>query len=187
MRVAAARWGGFIVVLEDVHDPHNAEAVLRSCDAFGVQEVHFVFETVERFNPRRVGKSTSSSANKWLDFKVHNSIENCLSLLREDGYTIVATTCEDKAEDIFSATFLEEKIALVFGNEHRGVSERAISLSDRCLLIPMRGMVQSLNISVAAAISVYEVARQRLATSDSIYHLDTTAKESLIARMIYGK
>ncbi len=159
--VEAARQHGFIVVLENVFDPHNAEAVLRSCDAFGVGEVWFVFETVEKFNPKRIGRKSSGSANKWLSFRNFTSIDGALDELATLGYTTVGTALVPGVEDIFTAKFPEEKIALLMGNESTGLSEKALARTERKLLIPMRGMVQSLNISVAAAICIYEITRQR--------------------------
>ncbi|PIR46725.1 MAG: RNA methyltransferase [Candidatus Vogelbacteria bacterium CG10_big_fil_rev_8_21_14_0_10_45_14] len=156
------RQSGFLVVLENVHDPHNAEAVLRSCDAFGVGEVWFVNEAVPNFNPKKVGKKTSGSANKWLTFKNWSRIDDAMEELENLGYTTIATLLSTNSESVYQAKFPEEKIALIFGNEHSGLSERAISGSRRKITIPMRGMVQSLNISVSASIFIYEISRQRL-------------------------
>jgi len=160
-KVAEGRQKGFIVVMENINDPHNAEAVLRSCDAFGVGEVWFVHENVAGFNPKKVGKKTSGSANKWLTFKNWSSIDEALDELELQGYVTVGTILDPLAENIFEAKFAESKIALLMGNEHAGLSEKAIARVQRKLLIPMRGMVQSLNISVAAAVCIYEVTRQR--------------------------
>ncbi len=162
--VVAARQRGLAVVLEDIHDPHNAEAILRTCDAFGVQTVHFVFDKEKRYNPRRVGSASSGSANKWLDFAIHDSAAACADALHADGYTMVATMLDEKAESLFYGTFAEEKIALVFGNEHAGVSNAMRDRADRMIFVPMQGMVQSLNVSVTAAICLYEVVRQRRAS-----------------------
>lgn len=159
--VAEGRQKGFVVVLENVHDPHNAEAVLRTCDCFGVGEVCLIFETERKFNAKQVGKRTSGSANKWLTIRNYQSTEQCLSDLKKDGYTIYATTLIGDAKSIFKESFLDDKIALVMGNEHAGISDKVLELADKRITIPMQGMVQSLNISVAAAIFVYEIARQR--------------------------
>lgn len=163
-RVVAARQRDLVVVLEDIHDPHNAEAVLRSCDVFGVQEAYFIFEQEAYYNPKRVGKTSSSSANKWLTLHTLFSTRQCLSQLQDDGYQILTTVVpNDETESIFDGLFVNEKLALVFGNEHRGVSDVAMAMADRQVSIPVRGMVESLNISVAAAIFLFEVTRQRLA------------------------
>jgi tRNA (guanosine-2'-O-)-methyltransferase len=150
-----------IVILEDIYDPHNAAAVLRSCDGFGIQKVYFIFEKMEKFNPRKVGDVSSSSANKWLDFEVFDSTEKCLKSLKKQGYKIFGTVLNEKAKSIFKTSFKQPKVALMFGNEHRGLSEKAIELSDAQVYIPMQGFVQSFNLSVTAAICMYELFRQR--------------------------
>lgn len=159
--VAAKRQSGFIVVLEDIHDPHNAAAILRTCDAFGIQNVWFVFEKEKYYKPRRVGKASSSSANKWLDFEVLRSSEACLKKLKKQKYEIVATALASDAENMLKAKLAAQKIALVIGNEHRGVSDTVLKYADRIVAIPMRGFVQSLNASVTAALFIYEISRQR--------------------------
>lgn len=161
LQIAKQRQSGLIVVLEDIHDPHNAAAILRSCDAFGVQEVYFIFDKEERYNPRRVGKASSSSANKWLDFKIFNSTKDCFRQLKKSGYKILVTALSKSATNLFEKNLTEKKIALVIGNEHRGVSTEALRLADEIIYIPMRGFVQSLNVSVAAAIFLFEITRER--------------------------
>lgn len=148
-----------VVILEDIHDPHNAAAVWRSSDAFGVKKVCLVFDKEEKFNPKKVGKASSSSANKWIDFEVFDSIEECIKKVKEEGYTTYATILDEQAKSIYKTVF-KEKAALIFGNEHRGISEKAAILADQKLYIPMLGMVQSLNLSVTAGICLFEYARQ---------------------------
>lgn len=149
------------VVLEDVHDPHNASAVLRSCDGVGVLDVHLVYVTEEP--PRKsFGRSTSGSAAKWIRLHEHESIEACYAVLREQGFTIAATALEPDSRDFYSVD-LTQPTALVFGNEMRGVSEAGIADADMTVYIPMQGMVESLNISVSCAVTLYEAMRQRAA------------------------
>lgn len=159
--VLKARDGGLAVVLEDIHDPHNAEAILRTCDAFGVQHAYFIFEKEKRYNPRRIGKTTSSSANKWLAFHIYASTEDCIKDLKRRKYAVIATSLDSGAEDIYRSSFREPRIALLFGNEHAGVSAIARRKADRNIKIPMRGMVESLNVSVSAGIFLYAVAKGR--------------------------
>lgn len=148
------------VVLEDVHDPHNASAVLRSCDGVGIMDVHLVYVNEEP--PRKsFGRSTSGSAAKWIRIHQHDSIEACYAYLREHGFTIAATALEPDSHDFYSLD-LTEPTALVFGNEMRGVSEAGVSGADMTVYIPMQGMVESLNISVSCAVSLYEAMRQRM-------------------------
>ena len=152
-----------IVVLEDIHDPHNAQAVIRSCDCFGIQTIYIIFQNEKQFNPEKMGKLASSSANKWVDYKIFDSTQACFDQLKTDGYTSYATVLKAEAKSIYQSNFAksEEKIAIVFGNEHAGLSQEAIELSDNLVTIPMNGMIQSLNLSVTAAIFLFEINRQR--------------------------
>lgn len=156
------RQAGIVAVLEDICDPHNAMAVVRTAEAFGIADVRLIFNEGKSFNPRRVGKKVSSYANQWVQFKRYKNTEECLNELKGDGYEIIATALSENAESIFNANLSGKKIVLLFGNEHSGLTSRAIALSDRTLIIPMRGMVQSLNLSVTASIVMYEVLRQRI-------------------------
>jgi tRNA (guanosine-2'-O-)-methyltransferase len=144
--------------MENIHDPHNVSAVLRSCDAVGVMTVELLY-TVEKFP--RMGRKSSSSANKWLAWRKHRSVDECYATLRREGFTILATHLGSSPVSLYSLD-LTRKVALVFGNEHRGVSDEAAAKADANFQIPMVGMIQSLNVSVACAVSLYEVLRQRL-------------------------
>jgi tRNA (guanosine-2'-O-)-methyltransferase len=146
------------LVLENVHDPHNVSAVLRTCDAVGVGTVHLVYN-YEPFP--KIGKTSSASAWKWIDMARHESIEACYAQLRAAGCAIYATDLGEDARGLYSLD-LNSPVALVFGNEHRGISPEASSLADANLFIPMMGLVQSLNISVACAVTLYEAMRQRM-------------------------
>ena len=150
-----------VMVLENIADPHNGAAVWRTADAFGFQKIYLVYSKEKPINPKKTGKASSASANKWLSFKTFKNIDECYKELRKDGYKIYATVLEKKAKEIRETRFEKKKIALVFGNEHRGLSDEAIKGADEKVYIPMKGMVQSLNISVTAAILMYEVERQR--------------------------
>jgi tRNA (guanosine-2'-O-)-methyltransferase len=150
-----------VMVLEDIHDPHNAAAVWRSCDGFGFQKVYLIFEKEKIFNPKKIGKTSSGSANKWLDFKIFKSTGECLKELKKDGYKILATVLDKEAKKITETDLKIKKIAIMLGNEHRGLSEEAIKAADEKVYIPMKGMVQSFNLSVTAAILMYEIDRQR--------------------------
>lgn len=158
---AGFRQKGLVVVLEDIHDPHNAAAVLRTCEAFGIQKVFYIFDKEKYYNPRQIGKTASSSANKWLDFEIFRSTAACLKVLKRRRYVVLATVIGQGAKSIFDLSCKKGKLALMFGNEHRGISEQAAKLADLRVMIPMRGMVQSLNLSVVAGVFIYEVTRQR--------------------------
>lgn len=159
--VLSRRQKSLTIVLEDVHDPHNASAVLRSCDGVGILDVHLVY--VHEEPPRRsFARTTSASAAKWVRLHYHDSIEACYAILREQGFHVYATALGQESVGLYDVDFTQPT-ALVFGNEHRGVSRAAIDDADATLFIPMQGMVESLNISVACAVSLYEAMRQRLA------------------------
>lgn len=157
--VLAHRQPDLSVVLEDVHDPHNASAVLRSCDGVGVLDVHLVY-VHEEPPSRAFARTTSASAAKWMRLHYHDSIEACYETLRRDGFRIYATALGRQSKDLYDLD-LAQPTALVFGNEQRGVSEAAVVGANATVFIPMQGMVESLNISVACAVSLYEAMRQR--------------------------
>ncbi len=158
-QVLARRQPDLTIVLENVHDPHNVSAVLRSCDAVGLLTVHLVY-TIEEFP--ELSANVSGSALKWLDLVFHPTIADCYRALRRQGFTIYTTYLGDQTRtlDLYELD-LTKPVALVFGNEQRGVSEEALALADGNFVIPMMGMVRSLNISVACAVSLYEALRQR--------------------------
>ncbi len=145
------------MVIENVHDPHNVSAIFRSCDAVGVPKVSLLYH-VEEFP--KLSKITSSSATKWVDSDRYSKVEDCYADLRKQGYKIYASMLDEKAIKLHEIDFTE-KVAIVLGNENRGVSEEAARLADATYYIPMQGMVQSLNVSVAAAVTLYEALRQR--------------------------
>jgi tRNA (guanosine-2'-O-)-methyltransferase len=146
------------VVMENVHDPHNVSAILRSCDAAGVMEVQLVY-TNEQFP--KLGKKSSASAKKWVEHRRFESVESCYKKLRKEGYTIYATHLGSGTMPLYELD-LTKKVALAFGNEHRGVSDDAAGLADGNFMIPMFGMIQSLNVSVACAVTLFEAVRQRM-------------------------
>ena len=146
------------VVLENIHDPHNVSAVLRSCDASGVAEIQLVY-TEESFP--KLGKKSSASAKKWVEHRDFESVERCYHTLHKEGFAVYATHLSKKSSSLYDLD-LTGKIALVFGNEHRGVSEIAAKLADGNFMIPMFGMIQSLNVSVACAVTLFEAVRQRI-------------------------
>jgi tRNA (guanosine-2'-O-)-methyltransferase len=158
-QVLAQRQPDLTVVMENIHDAHNVSAILRSCDAVGVLRVELLY-TTEKFP--RIGRKSSSSANKWLDRRRHSSIAECFGTLRSEGFRIFATHLGAGSVSLHELD-LTRPAALVLGNEHRGVSDEAAAKADGTFRIPMMGMIQSLNVSVAAAVCLYEALRQRMA------------------------
>jgi len=179
LEVADRRQQG-ILVIEDVHDPHNAAACLRSAEAFGFQQVYFIFEKEKSFNPKKVGAVVASSGNKWLDYEVFNSTKRCVAQLKKKGYEVLATVVSSpKSESVFKAKFTKPKIAVMLGNEHRGLSQEAVRLADRHVAIPMRGFVESFNLSVFASLCLYEITRQRTARGMKRYFFSPEARTKL--------
>ena len=160
-RIAQQRQAGLTVVIEDVFDPHNLGAIARSCDAFGVQELNVIFETHPEFDPKEVGKNSSTATNKWLNYRIHHSAETALRTLKAEGWQLVATVLDPNAESIYEVDLCQPKLAILLGNEKTGLSQEAIALADRRVTIPMRGIAQSMNVSVTAALLLFEVTRQR--------------------------
>jgi len=147
------------VVMENVQDPHNISAVMRSCDAVGIQDIYIITTKVPRH--RKFGAKSSSSAAKWLTIHTFDSVELCYEALRKQYNKIYTTHLASNAESLYSIDFAANSVALVFGNEHEGVSELARKLADGNFIIPQVGIIQSLNISVACAVSIYEAFRQK--------------------------
>jgi len=145
------------VLLENVHKPHNLSAILRTCDAVGVLEAHAVNPTggVPTFN------ETSGGSHKWVYLRVHPDIQTAIAHLRERGFRVYATALREDALD-FREVDYTQPTAILLGAEKWGVSEEALALSHGAIKIPMLGMVQSLNVSVAAAVILFEAQRQRL-------------------------
>lgn len=156
--VLSHRQPDLTVVMENIHDPHNVSAVLRSADAVGVKEIQLVYD---REDFPRVGKKSSASAAKWTVRRKFSSIGECYDALHKSGFLIYATHLSKRSVSLFELD-LTKKVALVFGNEHRGVSDEAAKLADVNFQIPMMGMIQSLNVSVACAVVLYEAFRQRM-------------------------
>ncbi|RPI05355.1 MAG: RNA methyltransferase [Ignavibacteriae bacterium] len=146
------------VVMENIHDPHNVSAVMRSCDAAGVMEVQLIYP--DGAFPG-IGKKSSASAKKWVEHRQFKNVNECYKKLHEEGFAIYATHLEEKAKTLYEID-MTKKVAVVVGNEHAGVSSEAAKSADGILLIPMFGMIQSLNVSVATAVILFEAVRQRI-------------------------
>ncbi len=159
--VVSKRQPSLKIILEDIHDPHNVSAIFRTCDAAGIPKVSLLYN-IEKFP--KIGKKSSASAFKWIEKEKFKSVEECYKQLRLEGYKIYVSSISECAKDLYEIDFTE-KVAIVMGNEHRGVSKEAEDLADEKFYIPMYGMVQSLNVSVSAAITIYEALRQRTAKS----------------------
>ncbi len=152
------RQGDITLVLENVFDPHNISAVMRTADAVGVQDIYILNTKIPRH--KKWGAKSSSSAAKWLTIHQYEDAAECFSSLRKRYSTILTTHLSSDAVSLHSIDFTKS-IALVFGNEHSGVSDEIRALADGNFIIPQVGIIQSLNISVACAVTLYEAFRQK--------------------------
>lgn len=156
-RVLSFRQPDLTLALSNIHDPHNVSAIYRSCDAFGVDEVHLYYTDTEF---PELGRKSSASARKWVKTRRHRDLACLKSALKEKGCQILATSCSPVAKPLAEWDFTRPT-AIIMGNEHSGVNEEVIQAADGELYIPMYGMIQSFNVSVAAAIILAEACRQR--------------------------
>lgn len=152
------RQANLCIVLENVFDPHNISAVMRTADAVGVQDIYVLNTKIPRH--KKWGAKSSSSAAKWLTVHQYEDAKECFSSLRKRYSTILTTHLSSDAVSLHSIDFTKS-IALVFGNEHSGVSDEIRALADGNFVIPQVGIIRSLNISVACAVSLYEAFRQK--------------------------
>lgn len=153
--VAYRRRTGVMPVLERFRDPHNAAAVMRSAEAFGLQKVHVIPGSDGFHASRTVARGT----NDWVDLDFHDTPEECAAVLRGDGYKIYVASMEGSIQP--SDLAKEEKVAVVFGHERRGPSPEMRALADGTYAVPMVGFVESLNVSVAAAITLHAATQGR--------------------------
>lgn len=156
MQVLAHRQPDLTIVAEDVYKPHNLSAMLRSCDATGIGLIHAIDPTgdVPTYN------ETSAGADRWVDLRVHLDFAEALSTIRGQGMQFLAAHFSAQAVDYRDVDYTRPT-AVLFGNEKKGVSQQAAARVDSHVIIPMLGMVQSLNVSVAAAVILFEAQRQR--------------------------
>lgn len=166
----ASRTRHFTVVTEDVSQLHNTSAVMRSCDVFGVQDLH----VVEAQLGKRVDREIAMGAQKWVDIYRHQNTISCLNKLKSEGYAIAATTPNGNAIDLHDYD-IGQKTAFVFGTETEGVSPEVLQQADFCVKIPMYGFTESLNISVSAAIILHDVVT-RMRLSDLAWGLSDQDK-----------
>ncbi len=146
------------VVLENVFDPHNISAVMRTCDAVGIQDIYILNHKIPPH--RKWGEKSSSSAAKWLTIHQFTDPQACFEALRKNYNKIYTTHLSTDAVGLHELN-LTQSVALVFGNEHSGVSDEIIAMADGNFIIPQVGIIKSLNISVACAVTLYEAFRQK--------------------------
>lgn len=174
-RTIAQRTNYMTLLAENTFHPHNAAALIRHCEAFGVQQMHTI-ETRCTFDP---SQNISRGSDRWLHLVRHSSTAEALSALKAEGYRLVATTphresCTPETFDVTKGPF-----ALIFGTEHAGISDEAMAAADEYLRIPMCGMVESLNVSASAAILIYQLS-QRVRTAVTAWSLSEEEQVQLL-------
>lgn len=172
-QVLAERTRHLTVFLEDIYQPHNASACLRSCDCLGIQDVHIV----EARNHYRPNNGVSLGSSKWLSMYRYHQTSSCLDTLRTRGYRLVATTPNVDGYDLTTLP-LDRPIALIFGTEEQGLSDEALAAADDTLKLPMYGFTQSYNISVTVALTLSRLV-ERLRKCDLDWRLSDEEKKEL--------
>lgn len=182
LTVLSRRQPDITVVLENVFDPHNISAVMRTCDAVGIQEIYILNNRIPRH--KKWGAKSSSSAAKWLTIHQYEDAADCFSSLRKRYSKILTTHLSSDAVGLYEID-MTQSIALVFGNEHSGVSEEIRAMADGNFIIPQVGIIRSLNISVACAVTLYEAFRQK--TNAGHYNrddMDDVMKKGLLVEWL---
>ncbi|GAA0733879.1 RNA methyltransferase [Aquimarina litoralis] len=177
--IIAQRTNYFSVAVEDVYQLHNTSAVIRSCDVFGIQNVH----VIEEINAKRIDREIAMGAQKWVDINRYTTTRECINTLKSKGYQIVATTPHDSSVELKDFDISKPSV-FFFGQEQEGLSDMVLNESDVKLHIPMVGFTESLNISVSAAIILQHVT-SLLRNSDIPWRLSET--EKMEKRMDWAK
>ncbi|WP_145583684.1 tRNA (guanosine(18)-2'-O)-methyltransferase TrmH [Yersinia thracica] len=152
----ATRQPDLTVCLEQVHKPHNVSAIIRTADAVGIHQIHAIWPTTEMYTRL----SSAAGSNSWVQVKTHSDITDAITHLKSQGMQILATHLSDKAV-YFREIDYTRPTCILMGQEKTGISKEALAMADKDIIIPMIGMVQSLNVSVASALILYEAQRQR--------------------------
>lgn len=173
--VLARRQRDLTLVLSNIHDPHNVSAIYRSCDAFGIFEVNLYYTDTAFPN---LGLKSSGSARKWVRSVKHRRADEMMSDLTGRSMQVIATCFEEGARPLVDFD-LTQPTAVIFGNEHDGVEKELLDMVEHRAYIPMQGMVQSLNVSVAAAVFLFEAWRQRSAAG--MYDSPSFSEDELAA------
>ena len=161
-KVLNQRTRHFTVVTEDVYQLHNTSAVMRSCDIFGIQDLH----VIEELESKRIDREIAMGAQKWVSLFRYDSISDCIQTMRSEGYQIIATTPHNDSQ-MLAEFDVTKKSAFFFGREGEGLSDSAMNAADGFLKIPMYGFTESLNISVSAAIILQDVVARMKETAIS--------------------
>ncbi|KJY84115.1 tRNA guanosine-2'-O-methyltransferase [Vibrio galatheae] len=178
--VLKARQADLTLCLEEVHKPNNVSAVIRTADATGIHKIHAVWP-----HQMRTLSHTSAGARNWVEVETHGSIETAITELKSQGMQVLVTNLSDTAVDFRDIDYTKPT-AIILGSEKVGASEQAKQLADQDIIVPMVGMVQSLNVSVASAVILYEAQRQRAAAG--MYDNDISSiPQETIHRLLFER
>lgn len=179
-QVLKARQSDLTLCLEEVHKPNNVSAIIRTADATGIHKIHAVWP-----NKMRTLSHTSAGARNWVDVETHDSIEQAISELKSQGMQVLVTNLSESAIDFRDIDYTKPT-AIILGSEKVGASEQAKKMADQDIIIPMVGMVQSLNVSVASAVILYEAQRQRQAAGMYDNEVSSVPEET-INRLLFER
>ena len=179
-KVLSHRIKQFSIILENIYDPHNISAVLRSADGLGFHKI-FVAEKEKYL---KLSSTVSTGAEKWLDVTIYPDINRAAEMIRQSGYKIAAGIIDEKTVDFFSVNWLNDKWAFLLGNEHEGLTQEAISIADIHFKIPIYGFIQSYNISVTAAMIMFHL---RFLLNQKNIKSDLTEEEKLTYKYLWLK
>ena len=180
-KVLQNRTNYITVVLEDIFQEHNASAILRTCDCFGIQDVY----TIENKNEFIPNQEVDMGSSKWLTLRSNKDTTKTIKKLKKKGYTIVSTTPKNNAIPLYEFDITKGKIALLFGTELTGLSDEALSQSDKFLNIPMYGFTESFNISVSVSIILSQLV-EKLRATDIPWQLNKREKETILFNWLKG-
>lgn len=178
--VLKARQADLTLCLEEVHKPNNVSAVIRTADATGIHKIHAVWP-----NEMRTLSHTSAGARNWVDVETHDSIDEAIAELKAQGMQVLVTNLSETAVDFRDIDYTKPT-AIILGSEKVGASEQAKKLADQDIIVPMVGMVQSLNVSVASAVILYEAQRQREAVGMYDNEVSSVPEET-IHRLLFER
>jgi len=170
------------IFLEEVHKPHNLAAIVRTADAIGLSAVHATWEKITSKKKNRVSGATATGSQNWVEVVSHETTREAIQALRDQGMQIVATNLSERAVD-FREVDYTKPTAILMGQEKHGISDEALALADQDVIIPMLGMCQSLNVSVASALILYEAQRQRQIAG--MYDGESRLSEEKIHRTLF--
>ncbi len=181
-KVLATRQPDLTVCMEEVHKPNNISAIIRTADAVGVHQVHAVWP---RNSKMRTLGGTSAGARNWVDVVTHDNTPDAFAQLKAQGMQILVTNLSERAVD-FREIDYTKPTAIVLGQEKTGISQQALEMADQDIIIPMVGMVQSLNVSVASALILYEAQRQRQ-NAGMYQHTRTLIPQADVDRILFER